>query len=96
MDHRWRVTSTYRPVTYESQTAREESKISQSNCRRATASHKPLLVSHSQITDDYHESIWIFYNTFIKYYFQKRYGFQMPLRIGGFYLKKESLRFDVY
>ena len=38
----------------------------------------------------------VFFNAFIKHYFQKGYGFQVPLSKGGFYLRKESLRFDVY
>ena len=37
-----------------------------------------------------------FLNIFIKNYFPKEYGFQMPLWKGGFYLKMESLRFEVY
>ena len=38
----------------------------------------------------------VFLNTFLKHYFQKGYGFQIPLWRDGFYLKKESLRFGVY
>ena len=78
-----RATDDYRRVTDDYRRVTDES---QTNTDESQASHRRL---RRIIPKD-------FLNRFIKHYFQKKYGFQMPLWKGGYYLKKESLRFDVY
>ena len=92
-----RVTDNYRRVTDESQTSIDELQTttdeSQTSHRWVETSHKPLQTSHRRLRRIIPK---VFLNTFIKHFFQKGYGFQMPLWKGGFYLNKESLGFDVY
>ena len=80
----------------------------QTSHRRVQKSHRQIADGDRRVTDESQTTTdesqmshrrlrrKVFLNTFIKHYFQKEYGFQMPLRKDGFYLKKESLRFDVY
>ena len=92
-----RVTKDYRRVTDESQTTTDESQTShkrlQTSHRRVIDDYRRVTDEYRRVTDNYDESFREFYWI---HYFEKGYGFQVPLRKGGFYLKKESLRFDVY
>ena len=91
------TTDNYRRVTCESQTAK-------TNHRRATDDYRRVRDEPQTTTDESQTSHGrlrgiiqkVFLNAFIKHYFQKGYGFQMPLWKGVFYLKEESLRFDDY
>ena len=66
---------------------------SQMTTDESQTSHKQLQTNHRRPRRIIPK---VFLNTFIKHYFQKGYGFQMPPWKGGFHLKKESLRFDTY
>ena len=48
----------------------------QTSYRRLQTSHRLLQTSHRRVTDDYIRiTPQVFFNTFIKHYFQKGYGF---------------------
>ena len=88
-------------TTDESQTSTDQS---QTTTDQSHMNHRRLQTSHRRVTDESQTTtdksktshrrlrriiMKVSLNTFIKHYFQKGYGFQMPLWKGGFYLKRK-------